>query len=420
MSRHRTNFKGEVERWLELNYDPSSNTACRPRFKYEPMSTMVTDGSAMHDYVGPGRPDRPVTHITWKAEPVEWVHNIDMYPSSGALCSVRRHYLKWNVEPATVMSLVNALSLPYPNPSIADVWDRWSNPFGNNLTETLLGLPEAKDLLKSVRGRLNWLKNVPKAIRGLPRNLKPNRLKAMVKGITADTLSTYLEWEFGWKQTGEDLAKLYAFVGSMEGHTRKMIDQQGQVVRIGFKRSGSISTDGPISIQANGVSRITYKMKYHFISTGLSGVFVNAPVQQEILQRISAAADFWGLQRSPGKAWDIAPASWLIDQLLPIGDLLDDLGNSNSFFGVKQQIDFLGSVSSQKLNFTLTQTQPSASFHAHGAHFNWESSEAEATGTLYRRTPSFSPPPSISVRARDNGVSNTGKAYIGLVGLSKI
>jgi hypothetical protein len=424
----RTRQKSQdTEKYYVANYDWTIDPtpSC---LGWESHKTLIgTDcigGSYIEDLTG-GRWDKPAFHVKWNttlgAYREDFEH--DAYNIGIGRCPTNHRGTTLDIPAHDVIEISKGCSIPYPNPSQADAWDRWINPKGQNFTETILGLSECKSLFTSIKGRLSYLSNVPKAIRGLPRGLHPRAAAKAFKNMVEGTLSSYLEWEFAWKQTGEDLSNLAMLALELKTQLDKVRNGEGSIVRVGFKRTGSANYTTPLyAVKATGESRYTVKLSYFYSFSGYSAAVSLDDSVREILKYISATQSYMGLNRSAADAWAIMPASWVIDQFLPIGDILSDLGGGNSFMGVTPVVNFHGSNFSQKLQFSITREGPklTGSTGVMGGYYYVESEDAVAKGTIYRRIPSASAPPAISIRNRKTGVSNTAKAYGGLVGSSKI
>lgn len=387
------------------------------------------EGSYMEDVKSRPLAENPVFHLKWQATPGEhsqvWKgeevgNRLPFY------CPTMKTYWKtMDIPLPDIIDIAKSYTLPYPNPSIEDTWERLSNPFGNNFLETAAELQSLKGLFSSVGARLKYLKNVPKAIRPLQRNLTKGALKRMAKGISASTLSSYLEWEFGWRQTGEDIARMLAFSRDMLDYARKMEANQGKRLRVGFKntqsRSGTFVGFGRTwSYQITGTQRISYGISYRYTyGAGYASIASASEITKSLITRLTSLQQYWGLETSAGNAWDLFPGSWLIDQFLPIGDLLDDLGK-NSSFGVGHELEYYGATSSSKRTIELKAEATEHRF-IDGAGNPWDVKKAEQSYTLnvFERSWSPSAPPSFSVRRPRMTLSNTGKAYLGLLALSK-
>lgn len=415
--RTRTKWSDPKDYYHRANYKPltgsSTNTA-----EYDVVEWGVVEvhhsGSQISDIAGNGRWDKPCAHFKFSGNQpgyrrATYVHD----PISG----IPTQYLAL-VEaftPEQIRGFASLCPVLMPNPSVADVWDRLANPFGNSGTETLLGLGEIRGLVSSVRSRLNFLRNIPKKLRALPRSLKNSKSRRdMLRGISKDTLSSYLEYEFAWEQTGEDIARILAFVSSVEDHVRKMVENQGKIQRMGFKRtkSGNFSTDNETTVTYQSVSRIVYKFTYQYTYSGFSGLTVDGSKQRNAVAALTAMSEFWGIERSAGEAWAIFPGSWVIDQLVPVGDFLDDLG-SVGYYGVGHSMSFAGSTSSTSVTGKVTRSKPPVPSNVYGT-WSMGGVKISASFSLYNRSVSFSPPPMLSVRPRSKGPSNTAKAYAAL------
>lgn len=414
--RTRTKWDSPKDYYHRANYKPlsGSSTSCAEYDIVEWGAVGVhTSGSQISDIAGNGRWDKPCTHFKFSCnQPGYETYTYEHVPNLG----IPTQYIKYVVAftPEEIRSIASSCPVLMPNPSVADVWDRLANPFGNSFTETLLGLGEIRGLVKSVRSRLNFLRNVPKKLRSLPKSVIGLARRDLMRGMSKDTLSSYLEYEFAWKQTGEDIARILAFTSSVEDHVRKMVANQGKLQRMGFKAStgGTIPYDSETTVTYQSVSRITYKFTYQYTFSGLSGLTIDKSKQRKALAALSAMSEFWGIERSAGEAWAIFPGSWVIDQLLPVGDFLDDLG-SVGFFGVGHSMSFAGSTSSTTCTGSISREKPPSPSTGPGT-WSYNGAKISASFSLYNRSVSFSPPPMLSKRPRSRGLSPTAKAYAAL------
>jgi hypothetical protein len=200
----------------------------------------------------------------------------------------------------------------------------------------------------------------------------------------------------------------------VEDHIRKMVANQVKIQRMGFKRaiSEDFSSDSETTVTYQSVSRIVYKFTYQYTYTGLSGLTIDGSKQREAVAALTAMSEFWGIERSAGEAWAIFPGSWVIDQLLPVGDFLDDLG-SVGYYGVGHSMSFAGSTSSTKVTGQIKRVRPPLTSSEYGT-WNKGAMKTSASFSLYNRSVSFSPPPMLSVRQGSKGLSSTAKAYAAL------
>lgn len=319
--------------------------------------------------------------------------------------------------PFTLAFLSDATVAPPPNPSRSDVADRLVNPFGNNFFESLASV-------KSIGGLADDLGKLRLALAKASRKVKRiphkgdalRRLGATVRG----SASAYLASEFGWQQAGEDVARLLAFAKPMLENMEKLKKREGKVVRVGFKAEHPISLRGDgWSISGTATTRLTYRLQYRYTPSGISQ---SSPLVSRALKNVTMMADFWGLAPSASRAWDLVPASWLIDQVLPIGDLLDDLGNNTSLAEHTMQVTYLGGSSSSSFTGSISYRYDYWRSNQGATDSYWKIPEPvwyNAKVSHFRRTPQTSPPPLFSVRRRKVSISPTGVTFLGLLASKK-
>lgn len=311
-----------------------------------------------------------------------------------------------------------------PQLSYSDVLEKLENPFGNNFGETIGEIASIRGLVDEVGTLARAIKQLPTALTSASKRASRNRLKAL-KDAPQAGLGAYLGVEFGWKQVGEDVAKVIAFAKYSLEHANKLLREMGKPRRVAAVRrySDVLELTGGVKLKRSFVTRVTYTYVYEYTGSLLSG---NSEYlkQLSILHRQMKA--FWGLKITPSLMWNLSPASWLIDQFVPVGDILDDIQNWQGPYSSHVQLTFLGGTTSSKCEFTIE--------YPWSVWANYQLSPQEywawnfptpypvhrATGTHYVRKVLKGGPGRISFdRSFRPQVSNTGKAYVGLVAISK-
>lgn len=394
----RLHSSGSAILGKEVIYD-RKNPKLRGRYK---------DGPCIHKMYEVHPLSTQVARTGYTFEACTGLHAIDSFVNWHSSFNPLLAYVEDFVPPSAAL----------PNPSRSDIYDRISNPYGNNFFETAFSLRSGlSSLAGSVSGKLRALRSLPKP--RIPRN-RAELWKLRKAGGSA--LSSYLEWEFGWKQAGEDVARLLAFAKSMQDHLDKIERERGKPIRMGFLRTESFSK--PFSVGAfegcitgTSVSRLSYRLSYDYPASSLHS---QIPSLRKAINNLSRSMEFWGLSISAKRTWELVPGSWLVDQVLPISDFLSDFGQGESLFGDRAKISFLGSTTS-----VTTSYEGYADFRwakLGGAYRNsTETTRFKFHGTYYSRKLGYQPPPIFSIRPRGSiDVSDTGKAYLGLLALNKL
>lgn len=318
----------------------------------------------------------------------------------------------WNADPrTTLLTVLPRMSAPLPNPSRSDIWDKVVNPERFAFFETVAEGPKGLySAAQSVIGKARFLNAAIRKLPSLPTSRRAAR-KALRKG-GSDLLSGYLEVEFGWKQLYEDADNLGKSLAGFRRQLAKLKKEENSVIRKSFVRQGSeniVFTVGAstYNLQVDWTSRVTYRLKYNF--TNGNGYLNHIPGLEKAAFRVAKSMDYFGVSLSAKRVWAITPASWLIDQIVPVSDFLSDMGNSDALLGSHQRVQWLGGTWSRRYRFSGTVRVPSP--------YPYTGSEDRIfpfKGSYYERGLQ-NPPPVFSIRAKDGlEVSKTGQAYVGL------
>lgn len=368
-------------------------------------------------------PEKPVDHFKVTFKPSE-VQQMQAKNSSAQHCG-------WYETQRVLGGLVAPLpfTLEYlqritvgspPNPSAQDVEKRMENPFGNNLFETVASLKDVRGLVTQMEDLGQVLKHMPKSLRWLGRK-NPKRFWRNVKQVPRAAASAYLSNEFAWKQTGSDVARIIAFVQPMLDHLKKLNEGAGKPQRMSFTDTYTQVFAGTgYKVTCNFVTRRTYKYVYRYTGSTFLQTLDSRLTEVKVTKALRQITAFWGLNPSIGGMWDLFPASWVIDQFVPIGDFLDDIRAkpTSAMFQDSLELQYLGGTTSSKCTFKIEYTFDYWRTVHQAPEWYWRIPDPvtfTASGTHYVRSKAIGSPPGFSLRRRGKTkISPTAKVYLGL------
>lgn len=238
------------------------------------------------------------------------------------------------------------------------------NPFRNEFLQSFAELGGLRDLALSVSKKLHNLKNLIPVLRSFLKNF--GRKTGTARGAVSGTSGLLLEYQFGWKQVGDDVARLIAFGPVLKEHLNKLHRLNGKPVRKSFRRAGTDS----YSFMLDESTTVSYEIEWVARAVVCARIRIPGlvPVIDSYLSNVGSllrhyrlAKEYYGLTATPRRLWNLVPLSFLVDQVVPVADVLDDLGSSR--YGV--EIEPLYHSNTYKETVTVTVT------HASGARLTF-------------------------------------------------
>lgn len=217
--------------------------------------------------------------------------------------------------PVTYSDFVNKVLNPHENEigvSVAEV-----AMVASSIKSVTSGFKQLPKLLKRVRP---FMKRILAGLKG-----RRSRIR-YAKALSQEAANAHLAYQFGFKQTGEDVARIVAFTPSVIEHLRKLSEKNGEILR---RRFGSRDVSYKTSIvngyryekrieTINGVTVVA-----RFTLPGLTDVGTAISQMRAALKAAEAVKEYYGLNPSLKRTWNIVPLSFLVDRIIPIGDFLE-------------------------------------------------------------------------------------------------
>jgi hypothetical protein len=209
----------------------------------------------------------------------------------------------------------------------SDIKSRFLNPHGNEFAQAIGELLMVAADIRALTSSITKLRAFPRAVREFFRRF--GSLKGSIanaKGVA----SVHLAYEFGFRQMGEDVARLIAFIPTVVSHLEQLENLNGEPRRAVFtgssERTVSSVLPGDIDVKSftGTVNRTT--VVGGFTIPGL-GINVSGAVSRlwKVYNQCRVVSQYYGLNLSARRFWNLIPLTFLYDRVIPVADWLESL-----------------------------------------------------------------------------------------------